>query len=171
MVRGRNAYGRAVCQEENKLYLSGIMKENTLRITILLVAVLMSVIGLSAQTLLSYSCDFEDRDERSAWQRNFGPDGPYCPSKWEIDTAINNGGKYSMYISPDGGATAGYTNEMEYVVAYRTITLAADQIRRGFTGRHGILLMLPSLPTVRRPINSSSCGRTMCSIQSRQGLV
>ena len=131
-VHGRNAYGRAVCQEENKLYLSGIMKENTLRITILLVAFLMSVIGLSAQTLSSYSCDFEDRDERSAWQRNFGPDGPYCPSKWEIDTAINNGGKYSMYISPDGGATAGYTNEMEYVVAYRTITLAAGTYNLSF---------------------------------------
>ncbi len=108
------------------------MKENTLRITILLVAFLMSVIGLSAQTLSSYSCDFEDRDERSAWQRNFGPDGPYCPSKWEIDTAINNGGKYSMYISPDGGATAGYTNGMEYVVAYRTITLAAGTYNLSF---------------------------------------
>lgn len=52
-----------------------------------------------------------------------GDVAPSIANKWVVDTAINNGGKYAMYISNDGGRNLSYTGTPCVVMASRTITL------------------------------------------------
>ena len=71
---------------------------------------------------LPYICDFEDSDERNAWQM---VNGTYT-NKWYIGEAVSNGGDYSLYISNDGGISYAYTTyysstSHSYVWAYRDI--------------------------------------------------
>ena len=67
---------------------------------------------------LPYLCDFEDADERNAWQFvNFN----YL-NRWCFSNAVSNGGDYSLYISNDGGTTNAYYNAYpSYVWAYRDV--------------------------------------------------
>lgn len=70
---------------------------------------------------LPYICNFEDLDERNAWQT---VNGSYI-NQWHIGNAVSNGGNYSLYISNDGGASyafsQGSTTYYSYVWAYRDI--------------------------------------------------
>ena len=71
---------------------------------------------------LPYICDFEDSNERNAWQI---VNGNYI-NQWYIGNATNNGGDYSLYISNDGGASYAYSinytsSYYSYVWAYRDI--------------------------------------------------
>ena len=67
---------------------------------------------------LPYLCDFENADERNSWQ--FVNYNYY--DKWYIDSAVNNGGNYSLYISNNGGATnTYYSSYASFVWAYRDI--------------------------------------------------
>ncbi len=67
---------------------------------------------------LPYLCDFENADERNSWQ--FVNYNYY--DKWFIDSAVNNGGNYSLYISNNGGATNTYYSSFaSFVWAYRDI--------------------------------------------------
>lgn len=71
---------------------------------------------------LPYICDFEDVQERNAWQM---VNGSYL-NQWHIDTAVSNGGDYSLYISHDGGVSYNYIHNYEnssysHVWAYRDI--------------------------------------------------
>ena len=71
---------------------------------------------------LPYICDFEDSNERNAWQT---VNGSYL-NQWYIGNATNNGGDYSLYISNDGGASYAYSinytsSYNSYVWAYRDI--------------------------------------------------
>jgi hypothetical protein len=71
---------------------------------------------------IPYLCDFENANERNAWQT---VNGNYI-NQWYIGNAVNNGGDYSLYISNDGGVSyafsQGYTNAYySYVWAYRDI--------------------------------------------------
>lgn len=68
---------------------------------------------------LPYFCDFEDVDERNAWQFS---NGNYV-DKWYIGTAVSNGGDYSLYISHNGGVSNSYVGTTSYVWAYRDIYL------------------------------------------------
>lgn len=71
----------------------------------------------------TYTCDFEDESENLLWTRNSGVFGESCANRWYIDTAVNNGGRHSLYISNDGGLNAGYVRSSLVVISYRTLTL------------------------------------------------
>ncbi len=66
---------------------------------------------------LPYVCDFEDANERNAWQT---VNGNYT-NKWYIGEAVDNGGDYSLYISNNGGVSNTYSHYSSYVWAYRDI--------------------------------------------------
>lgn len=75
---------------------------------------------------LPYICDFENVQERNAWQT---VNGNYT-NKWYLGSAVNNGGDYSLYISNNGGTSNAYTSynvynpqNNSYVWAYRDIYL------------------------------------------------
>ncbi len=93
-------------------------------ITFLVTALMLGCItAVSAQSVYNYSCDFEDAEEVKQWNLLVGDMAPALPNKWAIDSAINNGGKYAMYISNDGGLSTSYTGSSCVVMASRTITL------------------------------------------------
>ena len=50
-----------------------------------------------------------------------------CTNKWYIDSAVNNGGSRSIYISNDGGISNSYSNSSESHV-YATKLLAFDSV-------------------------------------------
>lgn len=98
---------------------------------------------VSAQTLTvepvtasSYYCDFESADDRSGW---IIPTGN-IPVRWYIDTAVNNtaGGRYSLYVSQDSGATNSCGNNWIGTYAYRSINMEAGDWSISFDWRaHG----------------------------------
>jgi len=93
-------------------------------ITFLVTALILGCIAaVSAQSVYNYSCDFEDAEEAKQWNLLVGEMASTLPNKWVIDSAINNGGKYAMYISNDGGLSTSYTGSSCVVMASRTITL------------------------------------------------
>lgn len=63
---------------------------------------------------------------------NSGTQGATSVNKWYIGTAANNGGQQAMYISYDGGVTAGYTNSANCMAAYTSLTLAAGTYELAF---------------------------------------
>ena len=67
-----------------------------------------------------YHCTFET--DTAGWV--FKRVGSLSPSEWCWGTADKNSGEKSIYISADGGSTAGYANRADgyYVVAYREFT-------------------------------------------------
>lgn len=81
--------------------------------------------------LQSYNCDFEDESENSQWQLNTGVFGEDCVNRWYIGNAAHNGGQKGLYISNDGGQTAGYIGSSLVAVSYRTLTLAAGKYELG----------------------------------------
>lgn len=62
-----------------------------------------------------YLCDFENPVENSQWVLYNGTN----TNKWVIGSAIKSGGQNSLYISSDGGITAGHNSSSGYVSAYR----------------------------------------------------
>ena len=67
-----------------------------------------------------YSCDFENAMERTQWAFRNGSQA----NKWYVDTAVNNGGDYSLYISNTNGVTHNYDNvTASYTWAVRQIAL------------------------------------------------
>ena len=88
---------------------------------------------LRAQTLNGYSCDFEDAAENSLWTLNPIVSEQYrCTNEWHIGTGAENGGTMGLYISADGGTTAGYVNQGTSVIAYRALTLAVGDYELSF---------------------------------------
>ena len=81
-----------------------------------------SDLSVQMPAVLPYVCDFEDANERNAWQT---VNGNYI-NQWYIGNAVNNGGDYSIYISNDGGVSYAFsqsysTANFSYVWAYRDI--------------------------------------------------
>ena len=67
-----------------------------------------------------YYCDFENAMERTQWAFRNGTQA----NKWYVDTATNNGGEYSLYISNTNGQTHNYDNATaSYTWAVRQIAL------------------------------------------------
>lgn len=87
-------------------------------------------VSLVAQT--SYVCDFENSSENSEWVLNVGKLGSRLTNKWYIGEAINNGGKQSLYISDDNGASARYGNAGTTVIAYRHLELNPGKYELSF---------------------------------------
>lgn len=99
------------------------------KLKLVLCLLLVSSLYASAQL---YTCDFEDEAERGSWILNAGREGGKCKNRWYSGTAVHNGGAYSLYISADQGATAGYIAEGTTVVAYRELTLPAGKYELSF---------------------------------------
>lgn len=79
-----------------------------------------------AQTAVSYySCDFEDATENARWVLNTPADPYEFPNKWVIGEAEAYEGTHSLYISTDGGQTAGYTKYDNIQIARRKLLLEA----------------------------------------------
>lgn len=87
---------------------------------------------LCTAQITSYECTFEDETENSQWVRNPGNQGPQCVNKWYIGSAASNGGRQGLYISGDGGKTAGYIENTDFTVVYRTLTLAPGEYELSF---------------------------------------
>ncbi len=67
---------------------------------------------------LPYSCTFEDMTEARSWHVNSN-----SPINWAVGSAMVDSGSYSLYISPDHGATYGNANFSSIVnaTAFRDI--------------------------------------------------
>ncbi|MBR5028441.1 MAG: PKD domain-containing protein, partial [Bacteroidales bacterium] len=87
-----------------------------------------------------YFCDFENAMERSQWIFRNGTQ----TNKWYVDTAVNNGGSYSLYVSNDGGINNEYAPaNASSVWAYRQVALGQglynvsyDWRAQGYTNTH-----------------------------------
>ena len=98
------------------------------RLHTILAGLILLAWGNIMQAQTSYSCDFEDAQERSKWTRNAGTQGEKCENKWYIGPIGNfdpNGRNgYGLYISSDDGKTSSYTTKSgSSVVVYREIQL------------------------------------------------
>lgn len=98
--------------------------------TIGIVCFLACACLMRAQTLTSYSCDFEDPAEIAQWAMNVGTKATGCNNHWYIGAAgsFGIGSNNGMYISDKNGdtSTSTYsTAQSEYVTSYRELTLAA----------------------------------------------
>ncbi|MBQ8100099.1 MAG: hypothetical protein IJ169_02290 [Paludibacteraceae bacterium] len=90
---------------------------------------------LRAQTPLhSYFCDFENPAENSCWRLNTPRNMALTwPNLWTIGSATAASGNNALYISPDGGATAAYTQqEANVMIAWRTLTMEKGQYDLAF---------------------------------------
>ena len=94
---------------------------------------LMCVCVLRAQTITSYTCDFENPAENAQWVLNevaATRDISQCANTWYIGAAGGFGVGSSvtssgLYISSDGGATASYSNSQSvFITASRALQLA-----------------------------------------------
>ncbi len=96
-----------------------------------LIIILMSMVSaiLCAQTLTSYTCDFEDAQEMQNWVLNAGGRGRTSINKWYVGSAGSFGlnSHNGFYISSGEDTTVStYTATTGgFVVAYRPMTLAA----------------------------------------------
>jgi len=83
---------------------------------------------LQAQTTpapasLPYTCGFEDATENANWVIE---NGASATNKFFIDSAVNNGGTQSLYVSDNNGVSNRYTSSSAaagYVYAYREFTI------------------------------------------------
>ena len=98
----------------------------------LFLTLLLLPLSVFAQTDPNFFCDFEDPLQNAKWILNPGIYGSSSPNKWYIGEAKNNGGKYGLYISADGGQTAGYTNASYCMMAYISVTLRPGTYQMGF---------------------------------------
>ena len=89
--------------------------------TILLGLSLLWASSLRAgDTITNYWCDFEDEAQNLTWHFPVHPDNAH---HWTIGEAVNNGGRRSMYVTPNELDTMGYINSSAIVYAYTDITL------------------------------------------------
>ncbi|MCR5050111.1 MAG: hypothetical protein K6A36_03410 [Paludibacteraceae bacterium] len=92
--------------------------------------ILLSVcvtIAAMAQLPHSYSCDFEDAAENARWNLNTPKNENYTwVNTWTIGSGVSSLGAQSLYISADGGTTAGYKlSDSRTMIAWRELTLEA----------------------------------------------
>lgn len=83
---------------------------------------------MSVSAVKQYSCDFESADARQRWVLNPTANQTQynnLANKWYLGEQGDNdmSGHYGLYISDDKGASAHYTNQGCWVVAYDTIAL------------------------------------------------
>lgn len=101
------------------------MKQKYLYSLLLLFGLLTSV---SLHADQNYSCDFENKADRDRWVMNLtATDQIYSQltNKWYIGAPGNNGqgGSHGLYVSDDNGATAHYTSNACWIIAYDTVML------------------------------------------------
>ena len=94
-----------------------------------------------AQTVIlpnaPYFNGFETPAERAGWTLINNANPNVNPNAWVFGNAIyadglNSGDNTALYISRDGGATAGHTAHPGFVTAYKDFVLGAN--RRGICG-------------------------------------
>ena len=93
---------------------------------LLLLPLFLSLSALTAAQSFYYYCDFEHPNDTTGWRfdkNKISTD----KSSFVIGKAIHRIGARSLYVSSDGGATAGYTSSANgySIVAYRKFTLSA----------------------------------------------
>ena len=99
--------------------------------TIGIVCFLACACILRAQTLTSYSCDFEDPAEIAQWAMNVGTKATGCNNHWYVGAAggaFGLAGSNGLYVSvqnTDTDINTYSTTQSEYVTSYRELTLAA----------------------------------------------
>lgn len=86
---------------------------------------LLVAMTMAAQLPHSYVCDFEDAAENALWTLNKPKNENYTwVNQWYIGGAVASLGEQSMYISPTGGAQAGYLKtESRVMIAWRELQL------------------------------------------------
>lgn len=103
-----------------------------------IICLLLSVfcVRVSAQSLepLPYRCDFSNQVEAAKWQLNVGNTAAF-ENKWYIGDKGGATHREMLYISGDGGATAGYTSKDNMVVTYREFDMAAGTYDVAFDWR------------------------------------
>ena len=88
----------------------------------------------------SYLCDFEDAAENAQWNLNTPKNENYTwVNTWTIGSGVSSLGTQSLYISADGGATAGYATatlatspKSCIMIAWRKMTLEAGRYDLSF---------------------------------------
>lgn len=76
--------------------------------------------AFAGDTISNYTCDFEDEVQNLKWHF---PVNAAVPHHWTIGEAVNNGGRHSLYVTPNGLDTPCYVNTSAIVYAYADITL------------------------------------------------
>lgn len=105
--------------------------------TINIVILLLLVVGLRAQQLTSYTCDFENPAENAQWVLNTGYGASPTKNKWYVGPAGSFGLNSSngLYISGGVGPDSlvnNYVNDLgrspgEFIATYRQLDLADGQ--------------------------------------------
>lgn len=75
-------------------------------------------INVFGQQSLPYFCGFETDEESAGWELNTGATDAF-ENLWCIGSAAYRSGVKGMYISPDNGNSAGYSNTRNMLVASR----------------------------------------------------
>lgn len=96
----------------------------------------------AAQLLHSYTCDFENEAENALWTLNKPKNEGYTwVNQWAIGSATASLGQKSLYISADGGKTAGYAVSENpvatIVIAWRELQLEAGRYDLAFDWKCG----------------------------------
>lgn len=106
------------------------------RLHTIIVAMLLCLAGAVAQTSFHYFSGFETSQDTAGWKMK---KRAAVKSEFVIGRAAHRLGSRSLYVSADGGATAGYVSTASgYVsVAYRKFTFAAGTYRLAFDLRMG----------------------------------
>ena len=106
------------------------------------IAVLLTcVCVLRAQSITSYTCDFEDPTENAQWVLNSGPKASGCYNQWYVGAAggaFGLAGSNGLYVSvqnTDTDINTYSTTQSEYVTSYRELTLAAGTYTLRFDWR------------------------------------
>ena len=96
------------------------MKQSKLKLMALACMALGGLHTAGAQTVhLPYFCGFETEAERDGWVIDNGTNA----NQWVMGEATAMRGTHSLYISPDGGATAGVTSSPGVSVVYKEFEL------------------------------------------------
>ena len=104
---------------------------NVKRLYIILLFALL-VMSVKAQNANYYNCDFENTIVNSGWVLNSGPMGNSIANRWYIGSAVQNGGRNSLYISYNNGDSAQYTNSANCAVAYTTLNMEPGEYTFSF---------------------------------------
>ena len=99
------------------------------RIVYIMLVAWAAILTAAAQLPHSYQCDFEDAAENSLWVLNYTKNSSATfNNKWAIGNAVSSLGMQSMYISPDGGISAGYTfGDSRIMIAWRELDMEAGR--------------------------------------------
>lgn len=97
-----------------------------MKIKYILVYLILSLsLPVLSQTVISvpYFCGFENAQDNAGWVSVSGAN----TNRWTIGNAISSEGNSSLYISADGGVTAGHNATEGFVSVYKDFTLQANQ--------------------------------------------